>query len=77
LKVGEIDKPLVNFTNILQASFALISFAKKLHTQTVSREKLSKTLEPILAPKTYVGEIDTPCCRVEEFASPEKIQITS
>jgi hypothetical protein len=36
--------PKVNFTNILQAAFVLIFFCQKLQNQTVSREKLHKTL---------------------------------
>jgi len=35
---------MVNFTNILQAAFALISFYKKLQSQTVSSEKLHNSL---------------------------------
>jgi len=35
--------PVVNFANILQAAFApVFTFAKKLQSQTLSREKLSK-----------------------------------
>ena len=37
-------QPGVNFANNLQAVFLLIFFAKKLQTQTVSTEKLRKTL---------------------------------
>jgi len=34
----------VNFINILRAAFAPNSFGKKLQSQTVTREKLPKTL---------------------------------
>jgi len=36
--------PVVSFINILQAAFALIFCAKKLQSQTVTREKLFKKL---------------------------------
>jgi len=36
--------PVVNFSNILRAAFAKIFFRQKLQIQTLSREKLLKTL---------------------------------
>jgi hypothetical protein len=36
--------PVVNWTNILQAAFALKFLDKKLQSQTVSKEKFQKTL---------------------------------
>ncbi len=36
--------PRLNFTNILQATFGLITFCQKIHTQTVPTEKLYKIL---------------------------------
>jgi len=39
-----IFKNRVNFINILQAAFALLFFCQKIQSQTVSKEKLLKTL---------------------------------
>ena len=41
---SKIFSTAVNFTKIWQAAFALISICQKLQTQTVSTEKLGKTL---------------------------------
>ena len=41
---ASLGKPMVNFSNIIQAVFLPISFRQKLLTQTVSTEKLRKTL---------------------------------
>ncbi len=40
-----VGRPVVNFIHILRAVFEPISFAKKLQSQTVLREKPSKTLQ--------------------------------
>ena len=40
----KLTPTVVNFTNFLRASFCQFPFAKKLQTQTVSTDKLRKTL---------------------------------
>jgi len=60
---------LVKFTNNLRVAFEMLFFVKKLQSQTISREKLRKTL---LFKKLLIniGEIDTFCQFHQHFTRP-------